>query len=290
MAEPLRRVAVLTHTDPRTTAATLADLATEGHRLGLDLVVPLDEGVKHGFDAANGFRVVGDDELRRVDLCLVLGGDGTILRALGRMLGSGVPTTGVNFGNVGFLAGMRRSDWREGLERITRGSYTIIELLTVEARLNGEHFSAVNDVVLARVRSQRVVRLVYEVSGTRVGEMLCDGMIVASPAGSTAYNLSCAGPLVVWDADALVLNFIAPHSLGFRPLVLRPDHVIRVRNSSPTDEAEILADGTEVGRLCCGETVEITAGAIRARLLVSEGGSFYHNVEEKLFNRASHVF
>ena len=156
----------------------------------------------------------------------MLGGDGTILRALGRMLGSGVPTTGVNFGNVGFLAGMRRSDWRDGLERIVRGSYAIIDLLTVEARWNGARQMAVNDIVLARVRSQRVVRLVYEVSGTRVGEMLCDGMIVASPAGSTAYNLSCAGPLVVWDADALVLNFIAPHSLGFRPLVLRPDHVI----------------------------------------------------------------
>jgi len=290
MAESLKRIAVLTHTDPRTTAATLRELAAEGHRLGLDLVVPLDEGVKHGLDAADGFRVVGDDELRTVDLCLVLGGDGTILRALGRMLGSGVPTTGVNFGNVGFLAGLRRSDWREGLERITNGSYTIIELLTVEARLNGARFAAVNDIVFARVRSQRVVRLVYEVSGTRVGEMLCDGMIVASPAGSTAYNLSCAGPLVVWDADALVLNFIAPHSLGFRPLVLRPDHVIRVRNSSPTDEAEILVDGTEVGRLCCGETIEITAGPTRARLLVTEGGSFYHNVEEKLFNRASHVF
>ena len=73
--------------------------------------------------------------------------------------------------------------------------------------------------------------------------MLCDGMILASPAGSTAYNLSCDGPLVVWDAEALVLNFIAPHSIGFRPLVLRADHVIRVHNARLTDAAEIMADG-----------------------------------------------
>ena len=290
MAEPLRRVAVLTHHLARTTGRTLHELADEGRRLGLELVVPADEAAKHRLSEGHGYRVVDDDELRAVDLCLVLGGDGTILRALGRMLGSGVPTTGVNFGNVGFLAGMRQADWRTGLERITQGSYTVIELLTVEARWNGARHMAVNDIVLARVRSQRVVRLVYEVSGTRVGEMLCDGMIVASPAGSTAYNLSCDGPLVVWDADALVLNFIAPHSLGFRPLVLRPDHVIRVSNASPTDEAEVQADGTEVGRLCCGETIEIAAGETRARLLVSEGGSFYHNVEEKLFNRARHAF
>jgi NAD+ kinase len=290
MPEPLRRIAVLTHFVAKTTDRTLRDLADEARRLGLELVVPADEADKHRLSGADGYRVVDDDELRAVDLCLVLGGDGTILRALGRMLGSGVPTTGVNFGNVGFLAGMHQVDWRTGLERITSGSYTVIELLTVEARWNGARQTAVNDIVLARVRSQRVLRLVYEVSGTRVGEMLCDGMIVASPAGSTAYNLSCAGPLVVWDADALVLNFIAPHSLGFRPLVLRPDHVIRVRNASPVDEAEVLADGSGVGRLCCGETVEISAGATRARLLVQEGGSFYHNVEEKLFNRARHAF
>ncbi len=290
MPEPLRRVAVLTHHLARTTDRTLHDLAAEAKRLGLELMVPPDEADKHRLSGSDGYRIVDDDELRAVDLCLVLGGDGTILRALGRMLGSGVPTTGVNFGNVGFLAGMRQADWRSGLEHITTGSYTVIELLTVEARWNGERQIAVNDIVFARVRSQRVLRLVYEVSGTRVGEMLCDGMIVASPAGSTAYNLSCAGPLVVWDADALVLNFIAPHSLGFRPLVLRPDHVIRVRNASPADEAEVLADGSDVGRLCCGETIEISAGTTRARLLVQEGGSFYHNVEEKLFNRARHAF
>ena len=288
MPSPLRRVAVLTRHDPRITARPLRELADEGRRLGLDLVVPVDERDKHGLAESDGFRTVDDDELRHVDLCLVLGGDGTILRALGRMLGSGVPTTGVNFGNVGFLATLQQHDWQGGLERIVRGEYAVIDLLTVEARWNGERHPAVNDIVLARLRSQHVLRLVYSVSGTHVGEMLCDGMIVASPAGSTAYNLSCDGPLVVWDAEALILNFIAPHSLGFRPLVLRPDHVIEVHNASPTDEAEILTDGTMAGRLCCGETVAIAAGTERARLLVRQDGSFYHNVEEKLFNRIRH--
>jgi len=288
MPSPLRRVAVLTRHDPRLTARALRELADEARRLGLDLVVPPDERAKHRLTDADGFRTVDDDELRRVDLCLVLGGDGTILRALGRLLGSGVPTTGVNFGNVGFLASLRQGDWRAGLEQIVRGEYSVIELLTVEARLNGQRQSAVNDIVLARVRSQHVLRLVYSVSGTHVGEMLCDGLIVASPAGSTAYNLSCDGPLVVWDAEALILNFIAPHSLGFRPLVLRPDHVIEVHNASPSDEAEILADGVVVGRLCCGETVSIAAGTEHARLLIRQDGSFYRNVEEKLFNHPRH--
>ena len=252
-------------------------------------MVPPDEREKHGLGPHDGFGVVGDDELRRADLCLVFGGDGTILRALGRLLGSGVPTTGVNFGNVGFLAAMQQEGWRADLERIVAGAYSAIDLLTVEVRHGGAVNTAVNDIVLARPRSHRVLHLSYEVSGTRVGEMLCDGMIVASPAGSTAYNLSCDGPLVVWDAEALVLNFIAPHSLGFRPVVLRADHVITVRNVSATDEAEIIADGAEVGRLRCGDRVEVAAGRSRARLLVREGGSFYHNVEEKLFNRTPHA-
>ena len=113
-------------------------------------------------------------------------------------------------------------------------------------------------------------------------------MIVASPSGSTAYNLSCDGPLVVWDARVLVLNFIAPHSLGFRPVVLRPDHVITARNIVATRRGRDRRRRRRHRPLCCaGDHIEVAAGEQRARLLVREGGSFYQNVEEKLFNRSS---
>jgi NAD+ kinase len=115
--------------------------------------------------------------------------------------------------------------------------------------------------------------------------MFCDGLIIASPTGSTAYNLSCGGPIVEWNAGVLVLNFIAPHSLGFRPVILRPDHVISARNVSPLQQAEIVVDGDMVGRLGYGDEVRIVAGPALARLLVTGEGSFYQNVEEKLFDR-----
>ncbi len=115
--------------------------------------------------------------------------------------------------------------------------------------------------------------------------MFCDGLIIASPTGSTAYNLSCNGPIVEWNAGVLVLNFIAPHSLGFRPVILRPDHVITARNVSPLQECEVMADGDLVGRLCCGDEVRVTAGSEVARLVMQSEGSFYQNVEEKLFDR-----
>jgi NAD+ kinase len=290
MAEPpLRRVAVLTKGYPPATDDVLAELGQAGMGWGVELLLPDHEWAKHTMREGRGFTRIPDEGVAAADACLVLGGDGTILRALGRLIGSGVPIVGVNFGQVGFLAALSKQTWREELPPILAGRYRVIDLTTLEARHEGRRFQAVNDVVLSRVTPRHVLQLSYEVSGAHVGEMLCDGMIVASPAGSTAYNLSCDGPLVVWDANALVLNFIAPHSLGFRPMVLRPDHVVRVRNVSPEDEAEILVDGAIVDRVCCGHSVEITTARPRARLLIKEGGSFYRNVEEKLFNRSRYA-
>jgi NAD+ kinase len=196
-----------------------------------------------------------------------------------------VPTLGVNYGNVGFLAALGRDDWGSGLESILGGDHRVVELLTVDVQVNGRSFTAVNDVILSRVAPRHVLQLEYEVAGVTVGSMFCDGLIIASPTGSTAYNLSCGGPIVEWNAGVLVLNFIAPHSLGFRPVILRPDHVISARNVSPLQEAEIVVDGDIVGRLCCGDDVRIAAGPQLARLMVSAEGSFYQNVEEKLFDR-----
>jgi NAD+ kinase len=285
MGEPLRRVAVLTHLFTEATMAALAQLAATADRLGLDLLMPAEEAAKHPSAADLGYRQVDEAELRAADLCLVFGGDGTILRSLSRLLGTQVPTLGVNYGNVGFLAALPRDGWQGGLETILRGDYRVVELLTVDVLLNGEHHSAVNDVILSRVAPRHVLQLEYEVAGVTVGDMFCDGLIIASPTGSTAYNLSCNGPIVEWNAGVLVLNFIAPHSLGFRPMILRPDHVITARNVSPLQECEVVADGDVVGRLCCGDEVRVTAGRELARLLIQNEGSFYQNVEEKLFDR-----
>jgi NAD+ kinase len=285
MGEPLRRLAVLTHYLTEATSGALSQLAAASGRLGLELLMPADEAAKHPDAAALGYRTVDEPELRTADLCLVFGGDGTILRSLGRLLGSDVPTLGVNFGNVGFLASLPHDGWETGLRTILAGDYRVVELLTVDVGLNGQRYSAVNDVILSRVAPRHVLQLEYEVAGVTVGSMFCDGLIIASPTGSTAYNLSCGGPIVEWNAGVLVLNFIAPHSLGFRPVVLRPDHVITARNVSPLQQAEVVADGDTLGTLCCGDEVSITAGPQVAHLLMQSEGSFYQNVEEKLFDR-----
>ena len=285
MAERLATLAVVTGWRNENARLAVAELGAAAELLGVDLIMPNDEATKHGDPEALGYRRVADDGLRAADVCVVFGGDGTILRSLGALLGTTVPTLGVNYGHVGFLASLPHNGWFEGLEAMIAGAYRVVDLLTVDAWIDGVKHAAVNDVVLSRVEPRHVLHLEYEVSGVTVGRMLCDGLILSTPTGSTAYNLSCDGPIVEWDASVMLLNFIAPHSLGFRPVVLRPDHVIGVANVSPQEECEIVADGETVGRLHCGDRVRIAAGEQRARLMVRAEGSFYQNVEEKLFNR-----
>jgi NAD+ kinase len=285
MPDPLATLAVLTGWQNDNARRAVAELGAARERLGVELLMPQDEAAKHDDPAALGYRTVDQAGLEVADACVVFGGDGTILRSLGSLLGTAVPTLGVNYGHVGFLASLPHDGWFEGLRAMVAGEYRVVDLLTVDAWVNGKKHAAVNDIVLSRVEPRHVLHLEYEVSGVTVGRMLCDGLILSTPTGSTAYNLSCGGPIVEWDAGVMLLNFIAPHSLGFRPVVLRPDHVISVANVSPHEECEIVADGNTVGRLCCGERVRIAAGEQRARLMVHAEGSFYQNVEEKLFNR-----
>ena len=285
MSERLSTLAVVTGWRYENARRAVAELGAARERLGVELVMPADEAAKHDHLEALGYRRVDDAGLRAADACVVFGGDGTILRSLGTLLGTTVPTLGVNYGHVGFLASLPHDEWFEGLQAMVGGEYRVVDLLTVDAWVNGTKHAAVNDVVLSRVEARHVLHLEYEVSGVTIGRMLCDGLILSTPTGSTAYNLSCDGPIVEWDASVMLLNFIAPHSLGFRPVVLRPDHVISVANVSPLEECEIVADGQTVGRLCCGDRVRIAAGEQRARLMVHAEGSFYQNVEEKLFDR-----
>ncbi len=283
MPEPLRRLAVASHLVAETTIEALERLAAARERLGVELLLPAAEAAKHPRLVGKGFIAADDDQVAAADACIVFGGDGSILRAFAKLLASNVPVIGVNFGTVGFLADICAEGWLESLAQVVRGSYSVVELLTVEAQFDGQRRIGVNDVVLTRCEPHGVLHLDYSISGTPIGSMRCDGMIVASPAGSTAYNLSCGGPVVVWDARVLVVNFVAPHSLGFRPLVLRPDHVVMVRNDSRHVPADIMIDGEVVGDLGPGEYISIAASPLRARLLVRDAGSFYRNVEVKLF-------
>ena len=191
--------------------------------------------------AQAGVAVVGDED--SPELCVVLGGDGTMLRALRRYLGTDVAVLGVNFGRVGFLTALVSSDLETGLARAFAGEYEIVELPTLQAEVAGQRITAVNDAVAASSKLGRMIELGWSVGGEDLGQLACDGVIASTPSGSTAYNLSNGGPVLVWGLDAMAISFVAPHSLDARPLVVPKGRDLLVENRTPDVAVTVIVDG-----------------------------------------------
>ena len=235
MGDPVRKAAVVTHGRPETIGDALARLEQVAAEHGVELV----------------------PEGEPADLAVVLGGDGTMLRAFQRFLGMDIPVIGVNFGRVGFLASIRGSDLEAGLRRAFAGDYRVIELATLDAETGGERRPAVNDVVAASATLGRMVELAWAVGGEELGVMPCDGLICSTPTGSTAYNLSNGGPVLVWGLDAMAVTFVAPHSLDARPLVVPRSRDLVVTNRTTGVGVTVIVDGHPFGELGTGESVTV---------------------------------
>ena len=213
-------------------------------------------------------------------LAIALGGDGTILRTLRKLLGTGVPVIGVNFGRVGFLASIEPEALEHDLARVFAGEYRVLEQPTLEARLDGETFVAVNDVVATSSNLGRMVELAWAVGGEDLGIVPCDGMICSTPSGSTAYNLSNGGPVLVRGLEAMAVTFIAPHSLHARPLVVPPGAEVTVRNATPDVGAAVLVDGHRSGDLAPDGRLAIRLGEQRSLLATLPETTFFGRYRE----------
>jgi NAD+ kinase len=236
LAKPVTRAAVLTHGKAQTIGPAIARVESVARDAGVELLFSEEEGEKHGVGSSA-------TDLAAADLAVVLGGDGTMLRALGRFLDSSVPVIGVNFGRVGFLASIRPERLEQDLGRAFAGEYQVIELATLEAEIEGETRVAVNDVVVTSSQLGRMIELGWAVGNEDLGRQHCDGVIVATPSGSTAYNLSNGGPVLVWGLDAMAVTFVAPHSLHARPLVVPRSLDVIVWNRTDDVPTTVLIDG-----------------------------------------------
>jgi NAD+ kinase len=220
------------------------------------------------------------DDVREADLAVVLGGDGTILRTLARLLGTDVPVVGVNFGRVGFLASIPPDELEAGMERVFSGAYVVADLPTLELKLNGDRHVAVNDVVATSATLGRMVELSWAIGGEDLGVVPCDGLICATPSGSTAYNLSNGGPVLVRGLDAMAITFIAPHSLHARPLVVPRGATLTIGNETPDVACALLVDGHRTAELEPGATAEVYLCAARTHLATLPEASFFRRYRE----------
>jgi NAD+ kinase len=156
----------------------------------------------------------------------------------------------------------------------------------VAATADGERI-AVNDVSLHRRPDGRVAELAYSVEGERLGEVRCDGLVVATPAGSTGYNLANGGPVLAWGVEGFVVSFIAPHTLTARALVVAPGDTLEVTNRSRFEEVDVSTDARQVAALAPEATMKIQFKQCQALLAQPPGASFYHRLRDK-FGRLSH--
>jgi len=255
------------------------------HRLAptLDLELSYEESL---------LSVAGDGaakiDSQRVDAMLTLGGDGTLLRAARLVDERAVPILGVNLGRLGFLTCCPASQLEEALRRLASGDYVVEARMTLDARVADaaggvrQRWRALNDVVLHKGGFARVVAVRVEADGEIVGHFSADGVVVATPTGSTAYNLSAGGPVIVPTLQTILLTPVSAHTLALRPLVLPATSVVTIRGSDGPDELLVTVDGQVGCTFSGGDTLVIERSTAPVPIVRFPETSFFSTMREKL--------
>jgi NAD+ kinase len=283
----LRTVGVVPHRE-RPEALDLAEHAARWlAAAGIEVVVPTPDCTDR--PALVALAVEAEKFADGLDLAISLGGDGTMLRTVDLMLDAGIPVLGVNVGQLGYLTEVEPGDLDAALARLVAGDYTVEERMALDVRVDspglaGRRWSALNEAVIEKARHGRVVRLDVDINGRFFTTYAADGVIVATPTGSTAYSFSARGPIVSPRHRCLLLTPVSPHMLFDRSLVLDPDEELRFTVTE--DRAAVLTlDGRDVGELAAGDVVVCTGARVPTRV-VTFGPRDFHQILKAKFGLA----
>jgi NAD+ kinase len=236
-----------------------------------------------------GANLLHKDQISNADLVMSIGGDGTMLYASRLARETGTPILGINRGRLGFLADVTPDELVSSVDNVLSGNFTTDSRLLLEARLHRKSGDdvvsyALNDIVLQRRETGRMVDFETRVAGQYVNTHSGDGLIVATPTGSTAYALSCGGPIIEPQLDAVVIVPVCPHTLTDRPIVISADQSIEVMLLQRDEtKAEITVDGFPMGAINPAEKLRISAANSRVTLVHPPGYDFYGILRSKLF-------
>ncbi len=280
----IKLVSLVTHNDPKVTASVLPIVKRVADQHGITLIGTDDELERH----SGALDLLEPESGRTADLSLCLGGDGTVLRGLRASVGTDAPVFGINFGEVGFLAACDPDDFgiEQSLAVAFEGRFDRLALPALKLGIPGTPF-AFNDVCVQRRPGLRIADVAYSIGGEEVGRVRCDGVVVATPAGSTGYNLANGGPVVAWGVEGFAVSFIAPHSLTARSLVVAPADKVKLSNRSASEPVDLMLDGRPVGEIPAGEFAEVEFVRAAAVLAQLPDSSFYHRLREKFGRLAS---
>ncbi len=277
-----RTVFLLAHTG-RPAAVRSAELVALGLlRSGLDVRVLAAEAADLPLPDTPAVQIVPEvspDVLDGCELLIVLGGDGTLLRGAEFARASGVPMLGVNLGRVGFLAEAERDDLDQVVDRVVTRAYEVEERMTLDVTVHDDgqvmHTDwALNEAAVQKVSPERMLEVVVAIDGRPVTGFGCDGVICATPTGSTAYAFSAGGPVVWPEVEALLMVPIGAHALFAKPLVTTPDSVLAVEVEPHTPDGVLWCDGRRTAELPAGARVEVRRGAVPVRLARLHHASF----------------
>jgi NAD+ kinase len=271
----MRQVVLLTHGDVSVAAEALEESLAILRQRGIAVLVPQNEWSKHGDVLSNygDVRVALEpDDLSEADLCLVLGGDGDL----------GIPVAGVNLGRVGFLTTILPQDLIRGLNRLLDGGFVEYPLLGLEAVMGAEVFRATNDVAVSKGDRSRACSLALTINGVTLFEVLCDGVVAATPAGSSAYSLAAGGPLLGISVQAYVISLVAPHLVGVRPVVAAPEDLLEIINTDEELDCYVDVDGQRSAILTPGAILRVRTTPAMTSLALLEGDSLYHHFRDRL--------
>jgi NAD+ kinase len=271
-----RRILVLAHTGRHDAMAAAQQACTQLHAAGLVPVMQEQElgdiQREYGLLTAPTETLGTDVGLDAVELGMVLGGDGTVLRAAELVRNTDVPLLGVNLGHIGFLAESERADLAQTVHWIVERDYTVEERMTIDVQVwRGDELAArtwaLNEAAVEKADRERMIEVVMEVDGRPLTSFGCDGVVLATPTGSTAYAFSAGGPVVWPEVEALLMAPISAHALFAKPLVAAPTSVLAVELLTRTEASGVLwCDGRRSVDLPPGARVEVRRSTVPVRL------------------------
>ncbi len=264
----LKRLLLLVNFAKPGAAQLVERISVWGKERGIEVAVhgSLEEGLEAGPEL--GTTVV-----------VTLGGDGTFLRGAHRFATQAAPLLGINLGSLGFLTQVGAEEALQALERLRRGEFRLEERMMLEGQLREERFLALNELFLAPKAVGGFTELELFANGERVGLYPGDGLILATPTGSTAYSLAAGGPIVEPRLEMIIVTPVAPHRLGLRTAIFPPEAELRVLAHQP---ATLLVDGDSSGELLPGEELLVRRSPSRIRLVVADSPGFFFLLERKL--------
>ena len=219
---------------------------------------------------------------KKIDFLLSMGGDGTILRLVHEYESLNAAILGINMGHLGFMADVPLSEVYPSLEDLLKGAYHIEERLSLQANSQGKRCFAVNDIVIHRGQNHSLIEIAIHVGGIYLNTFEADGVIVATPNGSTAYSLAAGGPILSPTLDAVVITPICAHTISNRPIVLTADQEIQIQYLSSYKPLEVRADGFTHFSLPSGEMLHIQKGPKKFRLVQLKRQDYYSTLRSKL--------